>query len=64
MAVRGMNRELTPGVRLHAALDRMDIVRIEPRLDALFVVARAQGSASLELSRELFGPIESPTGTR
>jgi len=54
MAMEGMNRELAPGVELEVKLTDTEVLRIDPRADALFVVARARGIARLELSRALF----------
>lgn len=55
LAMDGMNRELTRGVRLHARLTRTELLRIDPRRDGLYLEARATGNASLELSGDLFG---------
>jgi len=54
LAMEGMNRELTPGVALEVKLTDTEVIRIDPRADALFVVARARGTARLELPRALF----------
>ncbi len=54
LAMDGMNRELTRGVRLRAELTGAELLRIEPRLDGLYLEARAMGSAGLALSASAF----------
>ena len=51
LAERGMNRDLTEGVRLVGKLDRADAVAVHAMRSALRVRAVAAGSAHLEIDR-------------
>jgi Domain of unknown function (DUF4403) len=54
LAMDGLNRELTPGVRLRAELTGSELLRIDPRLEGLYLEAQVTGSASLALSTSAF----------
>jgi hypothetical protein len=60
LAAKGMNRELTSGVILSAAIDRTDVLRIISRPDALILQARASGQAALHVTDEFFGRFRKP----
>lgn len=56
LAERGMNRELTSGVRLVGRLDKASTVAVRAFRDALRVRAEATGDAHLEIDRPIAVP--------
>ena len=63
LAVTGMNRELVPGVFLSAALNRTEIARLLPRIDALYLQAHATGQAALHVTDAFFAGLKAPDTT-
>ncbi len=65
LAVKGMNRELTEGVYLTAALSKTRVLRLLPRVDALYLQAQTEGQATLHVTDGFFSrfahPVESGT---
>lgn len=59
LAVKEMNRELRPGVRLGAEIASSEPAGILVRQDGLVIRARALGNARLDLGPELFAPKDS-----
>ncbi|MEZ4455129.1 MAG: DUF4403 family protein [Gemmatimonadales bacterium] len=58
LAVKGMNRELVPGVFLDASLDRTAILRLLPRADGLFLQGHATGNAVLHVTDGFFASLK------
>ena len=63
LAVKGMNRRLTNGVFLSAALSRTRVLRLLPRADALYLQARTEGQATLHVTDDFFSRFGHPTGS-
>ncbi|MGE3617378.1 MAG: DUF4403 family protein, partial [Gemmatimonadales bacterium] len=58
LAVKGMNRELVPGVFLDASLDRTAILRLLPRAEGLVLQGHATGNAVLHVTDGFFAGIK------
>ena len=64
LAVKGMNRQLTTGVFLSAALSKTQVLRLLPRADALYLQARTEGQATLHVTDDFFGQFAAhPSGS-
>jgi hypothetical protein len=63
LAATGMNRELVPGVFLSTTLNRTEIVRLLPRVDALYLQAHATGNAALHVTDGFFARLRSADST-
>ncbi len=63
LAATGMNRELVPGVFLSTTLNRTEIVRLLPRVDALYLQAHATGNAALHVTDGFFTRLKSADST-
>ena len=55
LTTKGLNRELTPGIHLSAAITKTEVIRIVPRAGALILQAHATGEAALHITDEFFG---------
>lgn len=54
LAATGMNRELVPGVFLSTSLNKTQILRLLPRIDALYLQAHATGQSALYVTDAFF----------
>ena len=62
LAVTGMNRELVPGIFLSTSLNRTEIVRLLPRVDALYLQAHASGHAAVHVTDAFFASLKTGKG--